>query len=196
MRHAGFLSECDYCRNVVLIRNEIYLPCTMSLVTIKSYLTYPEASAMKMLLESEGISCHLKDENSVVLLPHLANAMAGIKLQVYEQDMDKAVAILKEAGYIKPENQKSSLLRGKRQLQILFIILLIIFWYFILQTIPENCSKIPQVELGKCGVFNTYFISLIQTMIINFSNFNTQFYSRGQIKEISMVHRHILLTGN
>ncbi|MFM9985841.1 MAG: hypothetical protein ACKVOK_11445 [Flavobacteriales bacterium] len=61
--------------------------------------TYPtEVIVPRITLETAGIECITKDEETITANPMLSNAVGGIKLQVKEQDFQKAVAILKEAG--------------------------------------------------------------------------------------------------
>ncbi len=61
--------------------------------------TYPtEVIVPRITLETAGIECITKDEETITTNPLLSNAVGGIKLQVRERDFQKAVAILKEAG--------------------------------------------------------------------------------------------------
>lgn len=55
---------------------------------------------MRGRLENEGIECFVEDENALSWQPHLAMAVNGFKLQVATADEQKAVALLKEAGYL------------------------------------------------------------------------------------------------
>lgn len=45
-------------------------------------------------LEEEGVTCWLKDENTVTIDPILSNAIGGIKLMVALEDFDRAREIL------------------------------------------------------------------------------------------------------
>jgi hypothetical protein len=61
--------------------------------------TYPtEVIVPRITLESAGIECITRDEETITANPMLSNAVGGIKLQVKEQDFEWAVAILEEAG--------------------------------------------------------------------------------------------------
>lgn|GEM_PF-1491133 len=105
------------------------------LITIKSFLTPTEAHAMQSLLEAEDIYSFLKDEHSVVMQPYLANAMEGVKLQVHEEDAERALQVLKEAGLlteVTPERNKQQ----NRVLLIMALIVVVVFLYFFLKTIP------------------------------------------------------------
>jgi type III secretory pathway lipoprotein EscJ len=95
------------------------------LITIKAYLGPVEASMMHSILESEDVYSFLKDENSVIMAPYLSNAIGGIKLQVRESDVQKAVDILQEAGYLKeePETAESGLKSRVVPVIILFALL-------------------------------------------------------------------------
>ncbi|MDR2814047.1 MAG: DUF2007 domain-containing protein [Prevotellaceae bacterium] len=75
-----------------------------SYITVFSF-TYPsEVMIVRGRLESEGIECFVKDELTVQVNPFYSNAIGGIKLQVKESDLEQAVKILKEVGYIKEED--------------------------------------------------------------------------------------------
>ena len=70
------------------------------LVTIITF-NYPhEAAIPKARLESEGIPCLLKDEATLGLQPFFSAAGGGIKLQVNEEDVEDALKILRDAGYV------------------------------------------------------------------------------------------------
>ncbi len=69
-------------------------------LTIKTF-TFPyEAEIVKGRLQSEGIECYLKDEMTVQIISLYSNAIGGIKLQVKQSDIPKAIEILKETGYL------------------------------------------------------------------------------------------------
>lgn len=65
---------------------------------------------IKGRLESEGIPCFVKDELTVQAYNLYSNAVGGVKLQVQQQDVVKAVEILTELGYIRDEPVKPDLL--------------------------------------------------------------------------------------
>ncbi len=63
-------------------------------VTIKTF-TYPhEAYVIRGKLESEGIRTFLKDEMTVQVYNFYSNAIGGVKLQVLEEDAEKALNIV------------------------------------------------------------------------------------------------------
>ena len=64
------------------------------LITIKTY-TYPhEIYVERGKLESEGIETFLKDEATVQVHNFYSNAVGGVKLQVFADDAERALAIL------------------------------------------------------------------------------------------------------
>ena len=70
-------------------------------VTIKTF-TYPiDLAVIRGRLEAEGIDCFAKDELVAQANPFLSNAIGGIKLQVRQRDLPKAIEILEEGGYLK-----------------------------------------------------------------------------------------------
>ncbi|NNM93829.1 MAG: DUF2007 domain-containing protein [Bacteroidia bacterium] len=62
-------------------------------VTIASF-TYPhELAILRGRLESEGIECNTKDENTISANPFYSNAIGGVKIQVRESDAGRAALI-------------------------------------------------------------------------------------------------------
>jgi DNA-directed RNA polymerase subunit RPC12/RpoP len=73
-------------------------------VTIMTF-TYPmELAVLRGRLEADGIECRVLDELTVQVNPFYSNAIGGVKLQVRESDIQKAIGILIEGGYIKNED--------------------------------------------------------------------------------------------
>jgi DNA-directed RNA polymerase subunit RPC12/RpoP len=58
----------------------------MELVTVQTFDNYFSANIILTRLQSEGIECYLKDENTVTIDPILSNAIGGIKLVVKKED--------------------------------------------------------------------------------------------------------------
>jgi len=65
------------------------------LVTLTKFEFPQESYIIKSKLESEGIYVYLKDELTIQADNFVSNAIGGVKLQVYENDAEKAVEILK-----------------------------------------------------------------------------------------------------
>lgn len=64
------------------------------LITLTTF-EYPfEAQVIKSKLVSEGIYVFLKDEMTVQVDNFLSNAIGGVKLQVYEKDVEKSLELL------------------------------------------------------------------------------------------------------
>jgi Putative prokaryotic signal transducing protein len=68
----------------------------MRLVTIASFDTIPQAHLARNELESAGIRAVITDEETTGMLWHFANALGGAKVQVRDEDAERAVAILEE----------------------------------------------------------------------------------------------------
>ena len=68
----------------------------MKLVTVRTFDNPIDAHMLKSKLESEGISCYLKDEHTITIDPLVSNALGGIKLRISDADIEKTKAILKE----------------------------------------------------------------------------------------------------
>lgn len=75
----------------------------MELITLRSFEFAQDAQIAKLKLESEEIEVFLKDEMTVQVDPFASNAIGGVKLQVMEEDRDKALKILAEGGFIQEE---------------------------------------------------------------------------------------------
>ncbi len=67
----------------------------MELVTVQTFDNYFSANIILTRLQSEGIECYLKDENTVTIDPILSNAIGGIKLVVKKEDEATVVKILR-----------------------------------------------------------------------------------------------------
>jgi Zn finger protein HypA/HybF involved in hydrogenase expression len=63
-----------------------------------------EVAVIRGRLEAEGITCFVQDELTVQVNPLYSNAIGGVKLQVKESDLQQAIEILKETGYIKDKD--------------------------------------------------------------------------------------------
>ncbi|CAN5355825.1 hypothetical protein BH09BAC5_BH09BAC5_12740 [soil metagenome] len=72
----------------------------MSEFVTVAVFNYPhEAAIPKARLESEGIPCFLKDEQTLFLQPFFSASGGGIQLKVNAADVEDAIAVLKAAGY-------------------------------------------------------------------------------------------------
>ena len=63
-------------------------------VAVRSYDNYIPAHIVLQRLEGEGIRAYLKDEYTVTIDPILSNALGGIKLMVYKDQLERAVHLL------------------------------------------------------------------------------------------------------
>ena len=66
-------------------------------VTIASYPEPLEANLIRSKLLSEDIECILLNENIISVQPFYSNAVGGIKLQVHEDDAERARKIIDDA---------------------------------------------------------------------------------------------------
>jgi hypothetical protein len=64
------------------------------LVTIAGYSTLAEASMARDQLEAEGVKAVLADAEAVGMAWYLTSAFGGVKLQVMDVDVDRAISIL------------------------------------------------------------------------------------------------------
>ena len=68
----------------------------MDFVLLRTFDNYIDAHIIKGRLEAEDVICWLKDEHLSALIvdPVLTSAIAGIKLMVAKEHVDKAMQIL------------------------------------------------------------------------------------------------------
>lgn len=78
-----------------------------SWVTVQIFTLPTEAQLAQLRLESEGITCFLKDEETIGVMNLYSNALGGIKLQVLNEDILKAREILISGGFINIEKNKA-----------------------------------------------------------------------------------------
>ena len=64
------------------------------LVTLESYSNALEAEMAKNRLNEAGIRATLANGTAVTALSHLSNAMGGVKVQVFEDDLARACEVL------------------------------------------------------------------------------------------------------
>ena len=69
---------------------------TQGVRTIRRYRDQAEALMARSVLESAGIACYLRDENTIRIEWLWSNYMGGIRLQVAESDVEAAEAILSQ----------------------------------------------------------------------------------------------------
>jgi hypothetical protein len=67
---------------------------SQQLAVVGRYRDLPQAQMAKSLLESAGIECYLRDENTIRIEWQWSNLMGGIRLQVPVADQEIAEAIL------------------------------------------------------------------------------------------------------
>jgi hypothetical protein len=66
------------------------------LVTIATFDQAAQARLAKNVLDEAGIAATIGDENLVAMDWLLSNAVGGVKVQVWEEDADRAVTVLEE----------------------------------------------------------------------------------------------------
>ncbi len=64
------------------------------IVTFESYYDPMLAHIIRTRLEANGISCFVSDENTITAQPFYNQAIGGIKLNIFEEDLDKCWEIL------------------------------------------------------------------------------------------------------
>ena len=64
------------------------------LVTVATYPDVPEAELAKERLELEGVRAFVIDAQAAGVMPYLAGAMGGVRVQVEPKDVERAKEIL------------------------------------------------------------------------------------------------------
>jgi hypothetical protein len=80
----------------------------MDFVLLRTFDNYIDAHIIKGRLEAEDVICWLKDEHLSALIvdPVLTSAIAGIKLMVAKEQVDKATQILNEPPQLPGEEEE------------------------------------------------------------------------------------------
>ena len=76
-----------------------------NLVTVQVFYEPTNVLIPRSLLESEGIECFVKDE-LVAQVYNVASIVGGVKLQVKESDVERAIQILMDGGFLTEEELK------------------------------------------------------------------------------------------
>ncbi len=76
------------------------------LVTIRTFSSSVDFEMVKAYLESMGIECFGRDE--VINRAYLANVNGGVKLEVREEQLEEAIRLLIDGGYLKKEDFEPS----------------------------------------------------------------------------------------
>jgi DNA-directed RNA polymerase subunit RPC12/RpoP len=66
------------------------------IVTLASYYDPMEAQIVRGRLEANGISCFIADDNMLAANPFYNQALGGVKIKVFEYDVEKCREILTE----------------------------------------------------------------------------------------------------
>jgi hypothetical protein len=72
------------------------------LITIRTFSSSVDCEMVKAYLMSFGIECYVKDE--FVNRAYLANVNGGVKLLVKQEQLNEAIDILIEGGYLTKED--------------------------------------------------------------------------------------------
>lgn len=78
----------------------------MNFIEVRTYDNYIPANLVLQRLEEEGIRAYLKDEHTVTVNPIWSNAVGGIKLMVFEGQVQRAIHLLE--GYEKVFRESAS----------------------------------------------------------------------------------------
>jgi hypothetical protein len=66
------------------------------IITFESYYDPMLAHIIRTRLEDAGINCFIADENTLVAQPFYNQAVGGIKIKIFERDLERCREILAE----------------------------------------------------------------------------------------------------
>jgi hypothetical protein len=69
-------------------------------VTVMTFIHVQEMWTVRTMLETRGIECFTRDELTAQAATYYARAVGGIKLQVRQQDAERTLRLLIDAGYL------------------------------------------------------------------------------------------------
>jgi hypothetical protein len=127
-------------------------------ITLLTFQHSAEAHLIRTKLESEGIGCYIQHEQISQIVPYVSEPAGPVKLQVARENIERAVGILKQSGYLKDERRafrKSALIKGielftsripglknaplqLRVILVVALVLVIVTLVFALATLPET----------------------------------------------------------
>lgn len=67
------------------------------IIVLESFDTAVEANLAKIKLDAHGVPCFLTDENFTAIYPLRNNVFPGVRLHIFEQDIDLAKSILESS---------------------------------------------------------------------------------------------------
>ena len=73
------------------------------MITVASFSKPEEAHLLRLRLEAGGVPAFVQDENMVQMDWMYSNAIGGVRVQIAEEDVDRAKEILEEPG-VEPES--------------------------------------------------------------------------------------------
>lgn len=76
-------------------------------VTIKKFTYLQELYVLRTLLEVNDIEYQVLDELTAQTIPYISNSVGGIRLQVRENDAERALKLLQEKGFIEPKKEET-----------------------------------------------------------------------------------------
>ncbi|MCX2450786.1 DUF2007 domain-containing protein [Pedobacter sp. PLR] len=69
------------------------------IIVFETFYNPIKANIVKSRLLDSGLQCFLSDEHTIGMNPLYTQALGGIKLHVFERDLEQATAILQEEGF-------------------------------------------------------------------------------------------------
>jgi hypothetical protein len=75
------------------------------IVTLTAYYDPMEAQIVRGRLEANGISCFIADDNMLAANPFYNQALGGIKIKVFEHDLEKCREILAEDAVLESDDE-------------------------------------------------------------------------------------------
>lgn len=93
-------------------KSELRIDDAPKWITVDRFRDLSVAIVARGALEAAGISCFLRDENTVRLDWQISNMIGGMRLQVQEQDRDAALTVLRHLTPAESGQEADALLAG------------------------------------------------------------------------------------
>ena len=76
------------------------------LITVRTFSSSIDSEMVRSYLESLGVKCYIKNES--INKAYIPSVAGGVMLQVEEEDLETAIELLKDGGYLSDKDLEPS----------------------------------------------------------------------------------------
>lgn len=164
-------------------------------IILKSYQSNINANIDRALLEEKNIECQLYDEDTNSILPHLSNALNGVKLAVKSTDFIEARELIKINESVKeaPTNDlEKSLVSNIRRASIIGLIMFpFTFYSMYLSLVQFFRTKKLEIHILRSNFINSVNVLIL---LLFFYSVNNSGSSSSQIRPHKIESIETLIT--